>query len=322
MTILTSIASPIRRGRPVVVIGASEFDLQHWSIPLAHLGIGKSLRDTHRIDTGVPLQFPHAPADGEVLLARLIETNIIPRLLGKHDGDGVPGTSEGQLTESERARCVEEFTETALATNADLSAAYFENLLRLGFPVSSLFTGILVPSARRLGELWDRDLRDFTEVARGMDHIQQIVLAHCSMFTNELHVASLPRRILLMPLPNEGHRFGLLLIRAQFWRAGWDVSCDIPESIDDLVRLVKKTPFDVVGISACAVRDVPSIARDISRIRKASRNKDLVVLVGGQAFVRDPNLVAAIGADATAADGRDAVERMNSLLQNRLQQSR
>jgi methanogenic corrinoid protein MtbC1 len=207
-----------------------------------------------------------------------------------------------------------------LATNADLSAAYFENLLRLGFPVSSLFTGILVPSARRLGELWDRDLRDFTEVARGMDHIQQIVLAHCSMFTNELHVASLPRRILLMPLPNEGHRFGLLLIRAQFWRAGWDVSCDIPESIDDLVRLVKKTPFDVVGISACAVRDVRSVARDVSRIRKASRNRELVVLVGGQAFVRDPNLVAAIGADATAADGRDAVERMNTLLQNRLRQ--
>lgn len=286
---------------------------------MTHLGTGKSLRDRRHIDTSAPPELRYGPADGEVLLARLIETNIIPRLLGKHDGDMAAGPSDGQLTDGERARCVEEFTETTLAPNSDLSAAYFDNLLRLGFTCSALFTGILVPSARRLGELWDRDLRDFTEVARGMDHIQQIVLAHCSMFTHELDVAHVQRRILLMPLPSEGHRFGLLLIRAQFWRAGWEVSCDVPGEIDELVKLVKQTRFDVVGISAGAVPDARSLARDIARVRKASRNKDLVVLVGGQAFMRDPDLVVAIGADATASDGREAVERVNILLQNRLQ---
>jgi methanogenic corrinoid protein MtbC1 len=43
-------------------------------------------------------------------------------------------------------------------------------------------------------------------------------------------------------------------------------------------------------------------------------NRSIGVLVGGQVFIDHPELVALIGADATATDGKQAVTRAEDML--------
>jgi methanogenic corrinoid protein MtbC1 len=45
-------------------------------------------------------------------------------------------------------------------------------------------------------------------------------------------------------------------------------------------------------------------------------NKNVIVQIGGRPFVDDPSLVGAVGADATAIDGRQAVLQVTSMIRS------
>jgi methanogenic corrinoid protein MtbC1 len=113
--------------------------------------------------------------------------------------------------------------------------------------------------------------------------------------------------MLLVPAPGEQHVLGLIIVGDYFRRAGWDVWGEPPATSDDLPNVVQNEWFDVVGLSVgCEVR-VDVLAAEIEAIRQASRNRGIGVMVGGPLFNKYPELVAQVGADATAKDGRDAV---------------
>ena len=54
--------------------------------------------------------------------------------------------------------------------------------------------------------------------------------------------------------------------------------------------------------------------RAIRAIRRSSLNRNIGVLVGGPIFVAHPELVARVGADATAIDGGQAALQAENLL--------
>ncbi len=75
----------------------------------------------------------------------------------------------------------------------------------------------------------------------------------------------------------------------------------------DLVDVVTAERFDLIGFSManeCWLDPLPPL---ISRLRLASKNRDVRVIVGGRAFSRNPERVAQVGADDTAEDAREAV---------------
>jgi methanogenic corrinoid protein MtbC1 len=71
--------------------------------------------------------------------------------------------------------------------------------------------------------------------------------------------------------------------------------------------------FDVIGLSLSRVLDTAKIAKDISRMRQASINKNVIVQIGGGPFSEKPELATAVGADATALDGRQAVLQITAM---------
>ncbi len=246
------------------------------------------------------------PAGKSRTLAHLIETDIIPRLI---DGHGASQTEASALSSEVLA-----FTDAILEDDSTSALASFANLLERGVPLDTLFQYLLVPAAIRLGEMWEKDARDFIDVARGMDHIHQIILAHSDAFCTDGRVSDRQRRILLVALPQERHRLGLCLVRADFWREGWDVCCNELQFLGELASLVEDTHYDALGVSAGRVGDVPTLARNLARARKASRNKSLLIIGGGLAFQRDPTLASAIGCNATAGSGREAAALLRRLL--------
>jgi methanogenic corrinoid protein MtbC1 len=153
----------------------------------------------------------------------------------------------------------------------------------------------------------------FTDVTVGLARLQHLLRELSAPFENEAEHAAHGRRILLGPAPGEQHTFGTLMVEEFFRRAGWDVAGG-PRSPDEILHLVRREWLDVVGLSASCDILFDGLAGLVGAIRRASRNRNVGVLVGGRLFNEHPELVARVGADATAIDGRQAVRQVPQLL--------
>jgi methanogenic corrinoid protein MtbC1 len=248
------------------------------------------------------------------LLARTLETEVIPRLVLARRESAEPA----YLAEVGVAGPAETDVQTlaTLAMQGDLAGAMalVAGLRARNVPLERIYLELLAPVARLLGELWSADRCDFTAVTIGLCCLQQVVLENHHAFGPRSGRHGTERRVLLAPVPGEQHSFGLLMVGEFFRRQGWDVSSATGASSREIVALARKQWFSVVGFTMACDQRLEALAGLIHDIRRASRNPGIGVLVGGKAFLDRPELAALVGADATAADGQQAVLKAETLL--------
>lgn len=250
------------------------------------------------------------PDAGSAKLVRTIEAEIIPRLMLAHrapSGDAVPEI--GDPTSAE----VAEFAEIVLEHDVEVASSYVEALRARGVSLEVLFLHLLAPTARLLGDLWKEDVLTFTDVTVGLSRLQQLLRELSDPFENEAEHSINGHRALLAPGPGEQHTFGMLMVEEFFRRAGWDVAGG-PRDPGEMVQLVRREWFDVVGLSVSCDVHFDGLSAAIQAVRRASRNRGIGVLVGGRLFNERPELVARVGADATAVDGRQAIRQLPRVL--------
>lgn len=258
-----------------------------------------------------PAQPSAAPADADVRLAHLaqaIEHEIIPCLMMAHRAAAsCPTVSLDGPTLG--ASDVEEFARLVLESDDEAAQACVETLIARGVAIEAIYHDLLAPTARHLGELWNQDLCDFTEVTLGLGRLQRVLRetsAHLSAPAVTGGAREVDRRILLLPSPGEQHTFGLVMVAEFFRRAGWDVAGGPWEAGDDAVALVGDEWYDVVGFSLGHDSHVDRLADCIAAVRQASRNGNIVIMVGGPLVGERPEIAQRVGADLHACDGRHA----------------
>lgn len=261
---------------------------------------------------GSPVLARRALDLGPAKLARTIEAEIIPRLMLAHrapDAPDLPALADPDPSPAE----VADFAEIVLEHDVAVASAYVEVMRGRGLSLETLFLHLLAPTARLLGDLWKEDVLTFTDVTVGLARLQHLLRELSSPFENEAEHAPHGRRALLAPAPGEQHTFGTLMVEEFFRRACWDVAGG-PRSSDEILHLVRREWFDVVGLSVSCDVLFDGVSALVQSIRRASRNRGIGVLVGGRLFIEHPELVARVGADATAVDGRQAVRQLPQLL--------
>lgn len=273
----------------------------------------------------VPLHRPPSAAprlvarwDGaEQRLARLlntIESEVVPRLvLARRGLAGAPVALPVNDNPPSAAE-VAEFADLVLAPEAGRASSFLDALRGRGMSAETLYLDLLAPVARHLGEQWQDDLRSFAEVTLGLMRLHQVLHELSPTFCAGVLPGSQGLRALLVPVPGEQHFFGLVMVSEFFRRAGWEVDSGPAATRQELVRLVGREAFAVVGISVGCERHLDTVAATIRAVRRASRNRSIGVMVGGPMFVEQPELVSLVGADATAVDGRQAVLQAHHLL--------
>lgn len=239
------------------------------------------------------------------LLARAIEDEIIPRLMLAHPTaedclPSSPATSAKVSVEEVHA-----FAQLVLEPDENVAHACIDAMRTSGISVETIYTDLLAPVARYLGELWEDDLCDFTQVTVGLGRLQQ-VLRELSPAFGQSSASTSCNRVLLLPGPGEQHTFGLVMVAEFFRRAGWDVGGGPWEAGADPVVMVKREWFDVVGFSLGNVEQLDDLAECIKSVRAAALNKSICVMVGGPLFLANPEYVAYVNADAASTDGAQA----------------
>ncbi len=248
---------------------------------------------------------PLLPDPSPIALAQLIEGEIIPRLLAAHQSGGpsevIPMTT-GVISPTELERFARKSMVEDLADLMD----HVDLFMRRGVAVETIYFDLLAPAAKRLGVMWEEDLCTFTDVTIGLCRLQQIVYE----FADRVHVENGGgdgRTALFALTPGDQHSLGLIMVVEFFRQAGWRTICMPDATAEDLVDIVTSERFDLIGFSManeCWLEPLPPL---IKRLRSASRNRDVRVIVGGRAFSRNPERVAEVGADDTAQDAREAV---------------
>lgn len=265
-------------------------------------------------DRARPRAAPGRRRNRIAVLARTLESDIIPRLLLAHRDIAPAAYIDGPVVSAPGQAEVE--TLVGLASRADLQGAisYLEGLRGRGMPLERLYLDLLAPAARRLGVMWEEDLCDFTTVTIGLSCLHQVVREYSPAFTTRGPRAEPDRRVLLAPAPGEQHSFGILVVEQFFRGTGWDVWSGSGADRAEILEAVHRIWFGIAGFSLACEDHLSDLALLIRDVRRASRNSGLGILVGGPMFIERPDLVGLVGADATAADGRQATLQAETML--------
>jgi methanogenic corrinoid protein MtbC1 len=246
-------------------------------------------------------------------LTRTLESEVIPRLVRQHREDGSAGAAAGLPSPQEVEDFVRALLDEAEARADEAVAA----LRRRGLSVDALYMDLLAPAARELGRQWEEDLCDFATVTVGLGRLQRLLRRLSPAFGSEVEHPPSGRRVLLTQPAAEKHMFGLSMVAEFFRRDGWDVLGGIAGVGIDAVAWARRDWFDVAGYSIGSERHLPWLKDGIAELRRASRNRALVVLVGGPLFTLHPELCREVGADATT-DARDAPRLAETMLSGRV----
>jgi MerR family transcriptional regulator, light-induced transcriptional regulator len=244
------------------------------------------------------------------LLTRMVEGEIIPRLLMAHQN--APPPVNPLSSPSFGPETTDEFAQMVLSTETDTLIGYVSGLMARGVSIQAIYMDLLAPTARKLGDYWNADYCTFADVTIGLGKLQHILHDLSRRDTLALERQRQGRSVLLATASTEQHTFGLLVIEEFFRRAGWRTWAEPGADPDEIARMVSGQWYDLFGLSVSGESHLDQTAAIITSVRKSSRNRMIRVMVGGRVFMENPGLAASVGADVTASGGNEAVAAAES----------
>lgn len=247
-------------------------------------------------------------------LERTIQNELVPRLMTSHRvgpvSPSIVSAASRVLSEDD----VQAFVAAVRSHDDTRGAAFIREVLDGGASVEAVYLDLLAPSARRLGELWDNDECDFVEVTVALGRMQRMLRDLSQVFLAEAGQTEPVGNVLLTCVPGEQHTLGIIMVGEFLLRDGWRVLVGAPWTDGDLLSMVGTEWYDVIGFSVGTENRLAVLRRDVRRLKTASKNPNVQVMVGGQLFAEHPELAEQVGANAIAADARSAPTVARSLL--------
>ena len=297
---------------------------------------GRNGRQDHDMETAFA-------GDVASLLSRLVRRDIVPNLITAnrvigdeamdasiasqpsaepsawHDGGFNAERGERDLQFSAghiRMVDVARFVRLLRGAGSDAAPALIEVLMARGIARTELYLELLGPAARMVGDMWLDDECSFADVTMVVGRLHSILNSLRGEYADagiEVSARGAAPTILLSAAPGDQHSFGIAVVDAVFQEAGWKTCLSYTNDAEELLDLVKERHFDAVGLSLTndALADV--LRATIMQMRGVSRQRDLLVLVGGHAF-EAPSLWTYVGADALVGRGVEAALKAKAML--------
>lgn len=254
-----------------------------------------------------------SPAERYEKLSNITADYTVHRLLELHGQ--LPDGSAAHVPGREDVRAL---AKLVLGPQDDGAAGFLLGLKDRGVSLDDLYLRLLAPTATYLGHLWEQDKIDFVDVTLGVARLQRLVITFEQL--DRITDREDKCRILIVGAPGEQHSFGHTIVQRFFRASGWQVWNCVTSRIEDVARIAADDWFAIVGFSLSDDTHYKDLRRAIQKIRAASLNRDVGIIVGGSSIDRNPGWVADLGADGTAENGPAAVILAKKLLAAALSQ--
>ncbi len=247
-------------------------------------------------------------------LLEILQSDIIPSLVASKDKESRYPSGSAMREYTPSPEQVDEFAQLCINSDLKKAEAFVHDLLNDGKSAESIYLNLFAPAAQHLGTLWEDDACDFIKVTLGLVHIQTITRKLGKSFNEKRNLSAPGPKALFAAIPKSQHTLGVLMVSEFFRKEGWQVWLE-PNPIEShLLSTLANEWFDVVGLSIGTKEELNDLTDLISRIRAASHNPSVFVMIGGPAIHQRTDLSNRFGADAFAADAATAVELARELL--------
>lgn len=258
------------------------------------------------------------PSECKTSIFSIIESDIIPRLLSSQRFD----THLGERARSTRALPVqaeiEEFSMLCTSDEPHAAQQFMDRLMAEGLSQEDVFMELITPAARYMGVQWEQDLMDFYQLTHGLARLHTLTHRVGYSFQEGPQSQGDVRRVMIASAPGSEHMLGPTIVAEFFRKEAWQVVMEISPSVRGLVQAVSNEWFDVVGLSISIQAQLKDLAYLIAQIKKLSRNRNVVVLLGGPIFTIEDFKASEFGAAGICTDAREAVSMALQLIQGEL----
>ncbi|MEC9373539.1 MAG: cobalamin-dependent protein [Planctomycetota bacterium] len=216
------------------------------------------------------------------------------------------------------------------APHAELARGYLSSLLegrrdqaeRLvldamdrGVSAEDVLQRIIEPAQSEVGRLWQ-----VGEITVADEHMctaaSQLIISQ--VFARATRSERNDRRVFITSVVGDLHDMGPRMLAQFFEIAGWDarlLGANTPTP--DLIEALTRWSADALALSCSFPGRLRRCAELIAALRAEPRLERMVILVGGAAFRPAGDLWEAVGADASAASGAEAVFVADRLVRER-----
>lgn len=240
-------------------------------------------------------------------LTQVIETQIIPRLVQAHRVENRAQDTHMPGGPTISMKQVATFVALSKSSQTSETTQFIDQLLHDGVTTDCIFLELIAPAARQLGQMWEQDLCDFTEVTCGLVRMHEITHRLGFEYQNGPQLGGDVQRIMLASAPGSQHFLGMTIVSDFFRKAGWDVVIEISLSEKELTHAVSNEWFDVIGISCATEAQLKALPGLIQALKAASGNPEPGVLLGGPIFTVQEHNAQSLGADGICIDVKEAV---------------
>jgi MerR family transcriptional regulator, light-induced transcriptional regulator len=231
-------------------------------------------------------------------------------------GSGTAGVREPGLRGPQNPLSPEDLERLAAACLKDVHAALdlVQQWQMAGHDIEDIYLHGIAPCARLLGEWWRCDTASFAQVSIGSTNLQRLLHRLSDEFCAPGTDHPLAFSVLLAAEPQSQHTLGPFMLGEFFRRSGWHVQQLAPRDAEDVLDQLGRDWFDAIGLSVSTSRQMESLRDLLPRLRQASPNEKLKVLVGGPITQWAPEALQSLDIDLMGGDARQTVQLLGQLI--------
>lgn len=183
-----------------------------------------------------------------------------------------------------------------------------------GVSLDVLLVELLTPAVRRIGEEWTEDRVGFLEAGIAYGRAHQLLRRLAQEHDGVPAEAEVAGRLLVTVPEGEQHTLGIFALAEVLLRQGWQVVLCRPLLEAHPATLVRGEWFDAVLYSVAQERHLEPVREEVARLRRRSRNPDVVVLLGGHVLHEMDDAWQRVGADAPGGEADTISAQLLELL--------
>lgn len=287
----------------VVTICIDHFILRRWVLP-------DSLKKTFQSNLG-----ELDSAEMMLWLNKTIESEIIPRLLMGHKLESANQVIDSQSSNIEVKQTeIIDFCQTLLDGPIADCFTFIDRMQKSGHSLVSLYMNLIPASTRRLQMLWETDENSFTEVTLALGRAQNLIHQLSPAFMSQGKLSEFQGNALLINAPGSQHTLGILIMGEFFKLNGWNTSVEIETTSAGLKDRIRLQSYDLLAISISCEDQWDTMETLLNEVKKVSKNKGILTMVGGPLFDFKPELIQECSADICELTAEEAIKKVSYLI--------
>jgi methanogenic corrinoid protein MtbC1 len=204
---------------------------------------------------------------------------------------------------------IDELCSALLSRDLDAGAAAISQLEAERVSIEEIYTVYLAATARRMGELWEKDQISFSEVTVGASRILAIMRSMREAHISKRRLST--RSALFAAVPDEQHTIGITMAADLFRREDWDIELIVGAAHEEIIDRVRRSDALVIGLTAHGLQSLTALLKLIVAIRIV--NPAIHVLVCGAIVDGAEDILDLTGADGFVTDVPSALVKMSML---------